>query len=225
MRVRDYGLFLPAEAMYDPKQRQRAEGELASQKATYESQMDSFYTELAAKLGMFEKQLGFEKEKWGDTVGLEEKKLSLEELLGMRGLDIEEGYKTGVLEVEREGLDLQKLLGVRELDIEEQLGTRELDLQGEGLDLQRLLGTRELDLKEQELDLQSFSELLPYAWADQKQYEQDMLSYNKLYSNVMHSHHGLGAGSLANLNYLRSQRPDAPGSGIDLDALYQQYLR
>ena len=281
MKTRDYGLFLPAESMYDPEERRSAESGLATQKAAYESQMDSFYTELAAKLGMFEKELGFEKEKWGDTVGLEEKRLSLDELLGMRGLDIDEAYKTGALGVEREGLALQELLGMRGLDIDEAhkaesltvereglalqellgmrgldideshkaesltvereslalqelLGMRGLDIdeahktgaldvERESLALQELLGMRELDLREDELGFSAISELLPYAWAEKQQYEQDLKNYKTLESNILHGYGGRGV-TPGNLQYLRSQSPGF-GPNYDLDAIFDEYLR
>ena len=99
MPTRDYGLFLPAQSKYKPRNYSESMTALAQQKASYESEMDQFYTKLGASLGMFEKELQEDKRQFDETLGYKEDTLA------------EEGRQFDVTaELEERNLDIDEML-------------------------------------------------------------------------------------------------------------------
>lgn len=168
MATRDYGLFMQAESLYEPGEREQAESSLATQKGKYESEMDKYYTGLAAELGMFEKELGWKKEKFGQEFGLEEEKFGWEK------------EKFG------ETLDWEREKFGEEMGFMEEQFEWEQDKFGLEQEQQRKL------------------EMLPFLYAETKEWEKEMSTWDDLQSKMRGSR---------NLNWLtRPQRaPQKPG--------------
>lgn len=166
MNQRDYGLFLPTETAYSPEDYERAVGGLAEQQATYESQMDQFYTDLGAKLGMFAEELGWEKEKFGKEFGFEESKWK--DLFGLEEdkLGFEEGKWKDTFGLEQEKLALEE------------------DKWGKGLDWEK-------ERFEMEQKQAARHETLPYLWAEEQEYEKELKDFRSL-QDKMEGAHNLG---------------------------------
>lgn len=237
---RDYGLFLPAQSKYDPEEYEAAMGQAASQQASYESQMDQYYTGLAAQLGMFNEELEFKRDvhenefglaerKWDE--GLEFEKSKWEDEFGLQedifGFEKEKWADEFSLQEDIFGFEKEKFgkeFGLQEdiFGFEKERFGKEFGLKEDAFEFDQTKWGEQMDFQQQELDQAAMLEILPYAYAEDQQYQAELKKWEdidrKFGSGVAASYNWT-----AHQNHLRN-KPKAPSNSFNADDLYSKYL-
>lgn len=95
MPDREFGMFTPTEAAYTkPGAYGVATGAEATKRGAYLGSLERYYSELEERKSEFEKGLGWQKERWGEEVGLRKSQMEMMEdwyekqyELGMKGFE------------------------------------------------------------------------------------------------------------------------------------------